>query len=82
MKYTNEEYADMQLILGEARGNSAEVERLYTERFSNRRTPSRPTFLAVDQRLRETGTFQGNVPASARYRSAPTAVADRTSLMW
>jgi hypothetical protein len=36
MNYTNEEYADMHLILGEARGNSAEAQRLCAERFLNR----------------------------------------------
>jgi hypothetical protein len=35
----------MHLILGEARGNSAEAERLYTERFPNHRTLVVPLFL-------------------------------------
>jgi hypothetical protein len=39
MKYTNEEYADMQLILDEARGNSAEAEILHAERFPDHRAP-------------------------------------------
>jgi hypothetical protein len=33
--------ADMHLIFDEARGNSAEAEHLYAERFPNRWTPSR-----------------------------------------
>jgi hypothetical protein len=41
INYTNDEQADMHLILGEASGNSAEAEQLYTERFPNRRTQSR-----------------------------------------
>jgi hypothetical protein len=40
MNYTNKEYADMHLILGEASGNSSEAENLYAERFLNRRTPN------------------------------------------
>jgi hypothetical protein len=41
MNYTNEECADMLVILAEARGNSAEADRLYAERCLNRLTLSR-----------------------------------------
>jgi hypothetical protein len=33
MNYTNDECADRNVILGEARGNSAEAEQLYAKRF-------------------------------------------------
>lgn len=56
--FTFEEYADMHLIYGEARCNTREAERLYAERFPNRRHPSRNTFAAVHRRLRETGSFK------------------------
>lgn len=41
INYTNEECADMHLILGKVRGSPAEVDQLRAERCSNRRTPSR-----------------------------------------
>jgi hypothetical protein len=41
MKYTEQEYADMQLFVGERRGNSAETEQLCADRFPKRRSPSR-----------------------------------------
>jgi hypothetical protein len=40
INHTKEECADMYLILGGARGNSAEAEQLYAERFLNHRTQS------------------------------------------
>jgi hypothetical protein len=45
MNYTNQEYADMHLILGEVRGNSDEAQRLCVEGFPNRPIHSRPRFL-------------------------------------
>jgi hypothetical protein len=41
MNYTNEEYADMHLILGEACGNSVKAERFNNASFLNRWTSSR-----------------------------------------
>jgi hypothetical protein len=41
MSDTDEKYANMHLILDDARGNSAEAQRLYDEMFPNHQTPSR-----------------------------------------
>jgi hypothetical protein len=78
MNYTNDEYADIHLILGEARGNSSEAELLHAETLPNCRLPSCPTFHVVDQRLWVTGTLQ-HVDHQC---SARTVVAEETSLIW
>jgi len=57
MQYSFEEYADMHLILGKADGNAARAVRLYSESYPNRRQPCAKTFLGVDRRLRESGSF-------------------------
>ncbi|KAJ3661754.1 hypothetical protein Zmor_006139 [Zophobas morio] len=49
--------ADMHLMYGRAFGNSHEAQRLYGEAFPQRRLPDHRTFTAIDQRLRENGTF-------------------------
>ena len=56
-RYTNAEMADMHLMYGRAFGNSHEAQRLYGEAFPQRRLPDHRTFTAIDQRLRENGTF-------------------------
>lgn len=56
--YSNTEYADMHLVLGECHGNSEMAVRRYSEKFPNRHIPNRKTFISVDRRLRETGTFK------------------------
>lgn len=53
--YSYVEYADMQLIYGEAHGNASEARRVYSNKFPNRHLPNRKTFERVDRRLRETG---------------------------
>jgi hypothetical protein len=52
------ELVDMHLIYGETRGNARAAERLYRLMYPNRHHPNRATFVAVDRRLRETGTLQ------------------------
>lgn len=66
--YSNNEYADMHLILGECRGNGRMAVRRYAARFPNRRLPNRATILGVDQRLRETGKFAPQVNLRGRRR--------------
>lgn len=56
--YTNEQYADMHFLYGQAVGNAARARRLYQEQFPERRVPDSRTFVQVHRRLRETGTFQ------------------------
>lgn len=60
--YSNSEYADKHLALVEAGGNAADAVRVYVELFPNKRLPSLPsTFLVMDRRLRETGSFHADV---------------------
>ena len=55
--YTNSDYTDMLLILGESRNNAAGAARLYAERYNARRHPDQNVFRRLEQRLRETGNF-------------------------
>jgi hypothetical protein len=56
--YTSQDMADMHLIYGRAYCDSKEVRRLYQQSFPQRHLPHRQTFVNIDRRLRETGTFQ------------------------
>lgn len=56
--FSNIEYTDMLLVYGECRLNSREACRVYSERFPQRRQPNKKTFVAVCQRLRDTGRVQ------------------------
>ena len=58
--FTFAEMTDMHLVFGEARCNTRLAERIYRERFPNRRHPCRKTFAAIDRRLRELGTMTVN----------------------
>lgn len=58
--YTFEEYADIHMIYGEARGNARAAARLYRERFPERRHPHYSTFIDTHRRIRETGTVEAN----------------------
>lgn len=57
-RFTFNEYADMQLCYGAANTNAHEARRTYAERFPGRQLPCHVTFVNVDRRLRETGTFK------------------------
>nr|XP_015840428.1 PREDICTED: uncharacterized protein LOC107399187 [Tribolium castaneum] len=63
--FSNNEYADMHLILGECRNNANAAAVLYRERYPLRRQPSSNTFRRLDQRIRETGRVD---PAGPFYR--------------
>ncbi|CAH1372801.1 unnamed protein product [Tenebrio molitor] len=56
MEFTKQEYADLHLLYGEARGNSGAAMRLYDERFPERVIPSRCTFVELHLRLCEVGS--------------------------
>jgi transposase len=62
--YTFQEMADMHLIYGRAYGNSREARRRYQQNFLQRHLPHRQTFVNINRRLRETGTFQ---PVTANW---------------
>jgi len=57
MSYTTEEYTYMIYFYGMARGNARAAERLYAERFPNRRHPLSSTITACFQRAIETGVL-------------------------
>lgn len=71
--YSNSEYTDMLLTLGECLGNSLAAVRRYSEKFPGRRLPNRNTFLAVERRCRETGSFKPKKVNSGRPRTTRTA---------
>lgn len=60
--FTNEEYANMLLVYGAANCNGREAQRLYQERYPNRRLPSHQTFATTYRRLRETGNLRHQEP--------------------
>lgn len=55
--YSSAEYVDMLLIYGEARQNSYQAQRLYQERYPERRQPTGMTFRSVERRLRDTASL-------------------------
>jgi len=68
IKSTFAEMTDMHLVFGEARCNLRLAERLYRERFPNRRHPCQKTFASVDCRLRERRTMTANKLDTGRRR--------------
>lgn len=58
--FTNEEYADILMAYGKANGVARAAQRIYQERFPNRRLPTRNTFQNTYRRLRETGNLNIN----------------------
>ena len=68
MKFTIQEYADMHLLYGEARGNARAARRLYGERFPERVLPSRCTFVELHLRLCETGSVIPQNRGRGRHR--------------
>lgn len=53
--YTNREYVDMIKVLGACNDNSRAAERLYVERFPNRRHPDHKTIQNAEIRAVDTG---------------------------
>lgn len=70
--YSNEEMSDIHLMYGLANCNRAEARRLYSEHFPNRRLPCERTFVRLDRRLRETGSFKTQTGDRGRPRSRRT----------
>lgn len=66
--FTDEEYADIMMAYGKANGNAREAQRIYQERFRNRRLPSRYTFQNTFRRLRETGNMRNKEPRGVLLR--------------
>jgi hypothetical protein len=72
--FSNNELTDIVLTYGESQGNAALAQRMYMERFPNRRIPNVRTFLRVVQRLRHHGSF--NATAFDGGRQRPDRVAN------
>jgi len=69
--YTNEEYYDMLMALGECHGQHHAAARTYVELYPNReRHPSAPVILGAAQRLHETGSVLPNKHDTGRNRAA------------
>lgn len=66
--FTNEEYADMLLVYGQANCVARAAQRIYQERYPNRRVPTRHTFANTYRRLRETGNLHNNAPRGIMIR--------------
>ncbi|XP_036138669.1 uncharacterized protein LOC105832958 isoform X2 [Monomorium pharaonis] len=69
MRYTAQEYTDMIICYGLARENSMAAERLYADRFPNRRHPTAQTILNCIQRTKETGSVTPKYSEGTVYRS-------------
>lgn len=67
--YSNVEYTDMLLTLGECLGNSSAAVTRYSEKFPRRNLPSKNTFRAVERRCRETGNVNPKKINSGRPRT-------------
>jgi transposase len=70
--YTLHEYTDMILTYGADNENGREAQRLYAEKFPNRRQPHHSSFSSVTRRLRETGYLQYKNHSGGRPRSTRT----------
>jgi hypothetical protein len=70
--YTNTDYTDVLLIVGEARRNAEEAWRMYQQRFPNKRHPAHTMFARLQKRLRETGGFSSNKHLCGRPRKSRT----------
>lgn len=69
MLFSNEEYLDMLLIYGKADCNSRRAQRLYRDKFPNRRVPNPRSFVAVAQRVRDTGSVVPQIQNRGPQRS-------------
>ncbi|ERL87293.1 hypothetical protein D910_04688 [Dendroctonus ponderosae] len=69
--FTNIEYTDMLLVIGECHSNVAEAVRTYANRFPNRRQPSAHVLRRPIQRARDTGRLAPRIEIeSGRPRGA------------
>ena len=59
-RFSNSELVDIVLAYGEARQNARLAERIYAERFPQRRHPNHRMFVGITQRLRDTGSLRPN----------------------
>jgi hypothetical protein len=78
--YTNAEMADAHLKYGLADGNGAAAQRLYRERFPERRCLDRKTIEANDRRLKEHGTLKPNTHDWGRTRRTRTPQLEEATL--
>lgn len=64
------EYVDMLLIFGECHKSGREAQRLYRERFPDRRCPDHKTFQSTENILRETGSLPSIKKPKQRVKRA------------
>ncbi|XP_066152080.1 uncharacterized protein [Euwallacea fornicatus] len=69
--YSNVEYADILFMYGRADGNAAAAQRLYRERFPQRRVPNVKVFANTYRRMSETGNLyhQDPRPNNQKYHA-------------
>lgn len=60
--FSFEEYADIMMAYGAAGGVARAAQRIYRERFPNRRLPGRRVFQDTYRRIRERGNLSNNEP--------------------
>lgn len=70
-RFTWNELSDMHLALGAA-DTSEGARRLCEQRSPNRHLPNRRTLDAVDRRISERGTVEGDINARSRQRGFTT----------
>lgn len=69
--YTNREYVDMILVLGECLGNALEASRVYNERYPNRRHTNHNVIRRLEQRMVDSGRVN---PTGGADRGRPRSV--------
>ncbi|XP_018396145.1 PREDICTED: uncharacterized protein LOC108774510, partial [Cyphomyrmex costatus] len=69
MEYTNAEYCDMLLVLGQCNNQASVAARRYAEIYPHRRHPNVNVIRRVETRLRETGSVIINRPNAGRGRN-------------
>lgn len=67
-EWSNEELSDIILTYGETLCNAAAAQRRYGEKYPRRRLPNARTFIAVNRRLRETGSARASGHAAGGRR--------------
>lgn len=71
-RFTFPELADIHLVYGMAEGNTREAQRIYRQRYPDRHVPHHATFMQVDLRLRESGSFSLRKQDTGRIRTRRT----------
>ena len=79
-RHTNGELAEMYFVYGIAEVKGPADERIYQERFSDRRQPDHHLFLRVYQNMCDYGTLRNSVRSESRPRSTRSIVIEENIL--